>query len=255
MPLKSGWLDEALRLSSESQPQISQPRISATCRETTWIIVGLNLLSLMLPMSLAPWRSLLARALHQNRSLIYSRYLQLATLDREGRPANRTVVFRGFLDATDQLKFVTDTRSAKIDQIVYQPWGEACWYFPKTREQFRLAGQLTSITADHCDPQLIKARQLMWQNLSDTAREQFTWPSPGTSLPESSPANPTEGAKDEPPDAHAPLPNFCLLLLDPERVDHLELRGKPQNRCLYLRCDPAEVSENSVPWLIKPIRP
>ncbi len=49
-------------------------------------------------MSLAPWRSLITRALHHNRSLAYSRYVQLATIKENGFPANRTVVFRGFLE-------------------------------------------------------------------------------------------------------------------------------------------------------------
>jgi pyridoxamine 5'-phosphate oxidase len=47
-------------------------------------------------MTLAPWRSALARALHRNRALVYARYFQLATVRADGRPANRTVVFRGF---------------------------------------------------------------------------------------------------------------------------------------------------------------
>jgi pyridoxamine 5'-phosphate oxidase len=47
-------------------------------------------------MSLAPWRSAIAHALHRNRSLVYARYLQLATVKANSHPANRTVVFRGF---------------------------------------------------------------------------------------------------------------------------------------------------------------
>ena len=47
---------------------------------------------------------------------------------------------------TDQLKIITDTRnSTKAEKIQQQAWGEACWYFPQTREQFRLIGQLTLI--------------------------------------------------------------------------------------------------------------
>jgi PPOX class probable FMN-dependent enzyme len=102
-------------------------------------------------MSLAPWRSLLSRALHKNRSLPYARYFQLATVRADSRPANRTVVFRGFLEDTDQLKIITDSRSQKADQIDHLSWGEACWYFPNTREQFRFAGQLTLVGADYPD--------------------------------------------------------------------------------------------------------
>jgi pyridoxamine 5'-phosphate oxidase len=182
-------------------------------------------------MSLAPWRSSLARALHRNRSLPHSRYFQLATVHTDGRPANRTVVFRGFLGDTNLLKIITDVRSQKFNQILYQPWGEICWYFTDTREQFRLSGELTLIDANHPNPELQKARQLTWQEISDNARLQFSWPYPGESraLPEafSPPA----------PHATSPLDNFCLLLLDPVKVDHLELRGEPQNRWCYLRDD------------------
>jgi pyridoxamine 5'-phosphate oxidase len=68
-------------------------------------------------MNLAPWRLPLARALHRNRSIPASRYLQLATVRSDGRPANRTVVFRGFAPDTDWLQFVTDSRSQKVEQL------------------------------------------------------------------------------------------------------------------------------------------
>ncbi len=178
-------------------------------------------------MPLAPWRSSLARALHLNRSLIYARYVQLATVRTDGRPANRTVVFRGFLDSTNQLKFITDDRSEKIEQLTAQPWAEVCWYFPKSREQFRLLGQLRAVGANGPEP-LLKARQTQWQDLSDAARLQFAWAAPKQPRAEASAFHPP------PPDPIQPLPNFCLLLLDPVQVDHLELRGDPQNRNLYI---------------------
>lgn len=179
-------------------------------------------------MSLAPWRSPLSRAIHHNRSQAHARYFQLATVTQNGRPANRTVVFRGFLPDTNQLKIVTDSRSAKIEQTEHQPWGEACWYFTKTREQFRLAGRLTLVGADYPNEVLREARQETWQKLSDATRLQFTWPDPGKPSGEDSKA-----FLPSPPSADKPLPNFYLLLLDPERVDHLQLRGEPQNRWLY----------------------
>ncbi|NJO70723.1 MAG: pyridoxamine 5'-phosphate oxidase [Oscillatoriales cyanobacterium RM1_1_9] len=178
-------------------------------------------------MTLAPWRSPLAHALHRNRSLVYARYLQLATLGSEQRPANRTIVFRGFLEETNTLKFVTDQRSEKVNQIAVNSWGEACWYFPKTREQFRLGGELKVVGENHPDATLTKARRLIWQDLSDKGRLQFYWPDPGQPQAETAAFDPPENL------AETPLTNFCLLLLEPERVDHLELRGDPQSRSLY----------------------
>ncbi len=175
---------------------------------------------------LAPWRSPLQRALHRNRSLAYARYLQLATVRPDGRPANRTVVFRGFLEGSDCLTFITDARSPKVEQIAADPRAEVCWYFPKTREQFRLSGLLMVIDEDYPDPQLQASRQRLWQDISEATREQFCWPQPGRERTETA-------FKTEVPDPIAPLANFCLLLLDPETVDRLELRGSPQNRWIY----------------------
>jgi len=183
-------------------------------------------------MSLAPWRSPLSSALHKNRSLPYARYFQLATVRANGHPANRTVVFRGFLEDTDQLKIITDSRSQKVDQIDQHSWGEACWYFPNTREQFRLAGQLTLVGANHSDQSLKNARQTTWQDLSDAARLQFAWPYPGEVRTENN-----DAFSPPSPDPKQPLLNFCLLLLEPLQVDHLELRGDPQNRWSYQQND------------------
>lgn len=180
-------------------------------------------------MTLAPWRSAIAHALHRNRSLVYARYLQLATIRTNGRPANRTVVFRGFLEDTNQLKFVTDSRSEKADQIKQQPWAEICWYFPNTREQFRINGYLTLVESGDRS-HLQQARVKSWQELSDAGRLQFAWPHPGKPRIEA-----PEAFAPPAPDPMQPVTNFCLLLLDPMQVDHLELRGEPQNRKIYQR--------------------
>ncbi|MEQ9234776.1 Npun_F5749 family FMN-dependent PPOX-type flavoprotein [Coleofasciculus sp. E2-BRE-01] len=182
-------------------------------------------------MSTAPWRVPLSRALHRNRSLPYARYFQLATVRPDGYPANRTVVFRGFFD--NHLKIITDARSQKVNQIYHNSGAEICWYFPKTREQFRLRGQLILVGEDYPELTLKNERQTTWQGLSDAARVQFAWSNPGEPRIESDPA-----FSQPPPDPEQPLPNFCLLLLEPIQVDHLELRGDPQNRWRYTQeCD------------------
>ncbi|BFM39364.1 Npun_F5749 family FMN-dependent PPOX-type flavoprotein [Synechocystis sp. LKSZ1] len=176
--------------------------------------------------NLAPWRSLLARAQHRHRSLPQARYVQLATVRPNGRPANRTIVFRGFLGDSNQLQFVTDARSPKPAQIDYCAWGEVCWYFPKTREQFRFHGRLALVTEQTADASLQAARHQAWQKLSSAAQAQFLWPAPGQ------PRNP-ELSFPSPQTAPEPVAHFCLLLLDPASVDHLELTGNPQHRHCY----------------------
>ena len=177
---------------------------------------------------LAPWRSPLSSAIHRNRSKPFSRYFQLATVTAQGYPANRTVVFRGFLDdKQNQLKVITDSRSAKIEDIEHRPKAEICWYFTKTREQFRITGDLQLITVEEINPELQKARKNTWHDLSDAARSQFAWPHPAK------PAADKAKFDVEPPDVDTPLDNFCLLLLTPEKIDHLQLRSDPQQRRLY----------------------
>ena len=176
----------------------------------------------------APWRSPISSAIHRNRSRPFSRYFQLATVTPDNQPANRTVVFRGFLDdEQNRLKIITDDRSAKIQDLKHQSIAEICWYFTKTREQFRITGELYLVTVQETDPALQQARNTTWHNLSDSARSQFAWPYPGQ------PAAEKSAFEVEPPNEKTPLDNFCLLLLTPQKVDHLQLKGDPQQRDLY----------------------
>lgn len=182
-------------------------------------------------MSDSTWQFLLDKALDHHRNITYARYLQLATVNAENRPANRTVVFRGFYGNTDCLKFAIDSRSEKVRQIIVQPWAEACWYFTETREQFRLSGLLHLIQKDNADMALQQARQASWQELSDNARLQFAWDSPRQPRTENSNFNLPAPSPVE------PLANYCLLLLEPMQVDYLNLLGNPQNRYIYSRKD------------------
>ncbi len=228
----------------------------------------------------APWRSPLARALHLNRSLVYARYFQLATIDSHGYPANRTVVFRGFLGETNQIKIITDRRSQKSSQIQDHPQGEICWYFPKSREQFRFRGSLTLVTANYASDQAVNssveelalqtARQQLWRDISEPARSQFLWDNPGELLREEISDQEIDrqeidqqevsreinhGSIDLPafttpveaPDTLNPVDNFCLLLLDPFQVDHLELRTNPQSRHIYIKDNIPNNISNNIP--------
>ena len=193
--------------------------------------------------NLPEWRSHLASALHRNRAKHYSRYFQLATVSPEGLPKNRTVVFRGFLKYSNQIQIITDSRSEKVAQIAQQPRGEICWYFTKTKEQFRISGSLLVIDAHNSNPTLMDARQAMWQKISDNARSQFDWPTPGA--PRTDDLTLFTLTTDSAPE---PVDNFCLLLFNPETVDHLQLRTEPQNRCLYQR-------QSNGDWIVQFINP
>ncbi|MDB9527773.1 pyridoxamine 5'-phosphate oxidase family protein [Oscillatoria sp. CS-180] len=179
-------------------------------------------------MSLAPWRSPLARALHRNRSRPYSRYPQFATVRPDGRPANRTIVFRDFEAETNRLMFISDRRSDKLEHLKINPYAELCWYFTQTREQFRLGGKVAILETVGKEAESDQMRQKVWEKISDKARQQFAWPHPGK-------PRVSEGYESVELDEQTPLDTFIVLMLDPDIVDHLELRGEPQNRYQYQR--------------------
>ena len=177
------------------------------------------------------WRASLVLALYRNRHVAQSRYMQLATIRADGRPANRTVVFRGFIGHTDRITIITDTRSAKVGELDAAPWAEICWYFPMTREQFRLGGRVTVVREDSDDETYRKARRDTWRELAAATRQSFTWPPPGA------PRDPAIPFIEEVPDPEVPPPTFALLVIEPIEVDHLEIDGSPQNRWAYRRGD------------------
>lgn len=182
------------------------------------------------------WRALVERALDRHRDVPEARFVQLATVTPEGRPANRTLVFRGFFEPGDQLQFATDARSAKVAQLGRTPWAEACWYFPLTREQFRVSGRVRLIGARSRNLTHRRAREALWLNLTEQGRQNLTWPPPGQ------PRADHGSFHDEPPNADQPSSAFALLLLEPEEVDHLELDGDPQKRTRFHRVSAARWS-------------
>jgi PPOX class probable FMN-dependent enzyme len=175
------------------------------------------------------WRPALILALYQNRHAPDSRLVQVATVRADGRPANRTLVFRGFWNDTAGLTFVADERSRKVQELGHAPWAEACWYFPITHEQFRISGPVTVIGADASDAALVDARTSAWRELAEPTRLGFAWPAPGQ------PRLPGAPFPTQHPDPEQPLPHFCLLVLEPMEVDYLEINGNPQNRWTFHR--------------------
>ncbi|MEO1131353.1 MAG: Npun_F5749 family FMN-dependent PPOX-type flavoprotein [Cyanobacteria bacterium J06639_1] len=177
---------------------------------------------------LPSWKSNLLGALRRNRSDPGSRFVQFATVTPDGDPSNRTVVYRGFMPDSDRLQFVTDIRSDKIAHLEARPRAAACWYFSKTREQFRITGAIAIVTADSRDPWQ-HARNSLWDSLSDNSKLLWYWPQPKGDRAESE-----AFIRQVPSSATTPPESFGLLVLSPTEVDWLQLRGDPQNRFQYV---------------------
>ncbi|XP_065005364.1 pyridoxine/pyridoxamine 5'-phosphate oxidase 2-like isoform X5 [Musa acuminata AAA Group] len=136
----------------------------------------------------ASWKPLLLRALDSNAHLKHSAFFQLATIGSNGRPSNRTVVFRGFQEDTNVIQINTDRRSAKIEEIKHCHFGEQ--------------------------------REKAWFASSLKSRLQYLAPAPR--LPDISNGSGEENQLDP---SEGPVEAFCLLLFDPEQVDYLNLKS------------------------------
>lgn len=175
------------------------------------------------------WRSSWDSALRSQRGPT-ARYVQLATVRSDGRPANRTVVFRGFWGPDDhRMLFVTDSRSSKVTQGSVTPWGEVCAWWAKPRVQLRVLGRLRFVGWEGPDEALLRKRHELWARLSSGARQSWRWPFPG---------NPRDGAAmfqraTEGVESLEPEPTFVLVVFEPTRVDELHLRPSPHRRWFH----------------------
>lgn len=146
-----------------------------------------------------------------------AKFFQLATVRANGKPANRTMAFRGFLDDSQEVTFVTDHRTEKLEEINNKNWAEICWYFTESREQYRIGGEMTVIDTETSDKSLQEARKKAWDDQSPNTRKWYAQPHPGK-------------PRDQPDEKYDPEPpqevhdEFVLVVLDSAEVDYVNLK-------------------------------
>jgi len=69
--------------------------------------------------SVVPWEDRIKRSIDTSRQVRGGNYVQIATVDEDGAPRCRTVVFRGFLAVDERggakaMRMITDARSEKV---------------------------------------------------------------------------------------------------------------------------------------------
>ncbi|KAH7659546.1 Pyridoxamine 5'-phosphate oxidase protein [Dioscorea alata] len=168
---------------------------------------------------MASWKQLLQAAMDSHAHLKHSSFIQLATLGTNGRPANRTVVFRGFLDGSDRIRMHTDSRSCKIEEIKHCPFGEICWYFTESWEQFRINGKIEIIDKSTTDAIKVEQREKSWQSIAGKSKLQYLGPAPR------SPYKEGPGIDYELDPSAGPFDAFSLLILEPDQVDYINLKS------------------------------
>mmetsp|Transcript_57548 Transcript_57548/g.130401 ORF Transcript_57548/g.130401 Transcript_57548/m.130401 type:complete len:241 (-) Transcript_57548:365-1087(-) len=189
--------------------------------------------------TIVPWRERIEGSIARSRKVRGGNFVQIATVDHEGAPRCRTVVFRGFLkvaergEAGEAMKFITDARSEKVSQAASTGGKcEVCWWFSKSSEQYRVAGTLEFVGPEKsggepgsASEELLAHRKQAWGNLSDNAREQFYWGGqPGAACGEAPPPDTLPpGGRDADGKVLPPPDTFFLVLLYPEQVKYLRL--------------------------------
>jgi len=182
------------------------------------------------------WTARIGVSIAKSRKIKGGNYVQIATIDPDGMPSCRTVVFRGFTNITSKkfgdlktMRMITDKRSEKVSHILNKPAAELVWWFSQSSEQYRLFGELIlvnpsiKIDDDLDTPQLLALRNQQWNDLSDSAREQFYWSQPGVSYSEIVHEIP-KGGRDENNKILPPPDSFSLLLLNPVKCKYLRLK-------------------------------
>lgn len=168
-----------------------------------------------------PWRAALDAAIRRN-PLELAKYLSLATLGLDGTPRSRLVRFHGWHQ--DLLVFCTDSRSEKVREIEAHGAVEVSWYFPMTREQFRLRCVARSVGAAEADAGLAAARAQAWGALGDKDRIEFCSLPPGAVW-----VDPKAAAQDidldlydaQSLDRARPVDHFLAVCLDAHHIDYL----------------------------------
>ena len=117
------------------------------------------------------WRKRLKSSIQINQDDPHHRFIQMATVTVQGEPRNRTIVFRGFDDDQESLLFCTDSRSRKVEELSAHQTAELCWYFLKSREQYRLNGTVQIV-------QKVQKIDRIWSQLSSQSKAQFYWLNP-----------------------------------------------------------------------------
>ncbi|XP_051145637.1 pyridoxine/pyridoxamine 5'-phosphate oxidase 2 [Andrographis paniculata] len=201
--------------------------------------------------SAAPWKHLLLTSIQANSHLRHHSYVQLATVSSTGKPSNRTVVFRGFQDDSDKILINTDTRSRKIDELKHCPFAEVCWYFTDSWEQFRISGTVDIIDGTNPNPAKLEERERSWFASSLKSRLQYMAPTPGLPCVDGEgQGQPFEMGSSLDPRA-GPVAAFCLLVLEADQVDYLNL--KSNQRVVFSSAPPDH--EMSKFWASEKINP
>ncbi|KAB5527219.1 hypothetical protein DKX38_021066 [Salix brachista] len=175
--------------------------------------------------------------------------------------------------------FIDKNLNMQIEELKHCPFAEICWYFTDSWEQFRISGRVDVIDGSNPDPEklqfdcvqcmrentferykqgselsfswsclefahffklIMQQREKSWFASSLKSRLQYLGPNPG--LPCLSDQSLNEFFLDP---SLGPVATFCLLVLDPDQVDYLNLKSNQRTVSTLSRCANGEMCWNS----------
>lgn len=170
----------------------------------------------------------LGRAAKDRRAAMHTPVL--ATIAPDGTPSQRVMVLRAFDRASATLRFHTDSRAAKADQVGAASPVSVLGYDAGAKRQFRLSG-VARIETD------TSAADQAWAEATLFAKRCYLAdPAPGTvsDMPVSGLPADIEGRKPEDEQEVAPgRANFALLLAKIHTVEFLHLAHTGHRRALF----------------------
>lgn len=172
----------------------------------------------------------LGRAAKDRRAAMHTPVV--ATIAADGSPSQRVMVLRAFDRASATLRFHTDARAAKVDEIGTVSAVSVLAYDAPAKRQFRLTGVARIETAT-------AAADGAWDEATLFARRCYLAdPAPGTvtDIPLSGLPAEIEGRKPADDQEVAPgRANFALLLAEIQTVEFLHLAHTGHRRAIFRR--------------------
>lgn len=166
--------------------------------------------------------ALLARGVADRRSPFHTP--SVATLDRDGAPATRTVVLRGVDAKLWSLRFHTDRRSSKFASLSCDPRIAVLAYDARSKVQVRASG----IAHLHTDDDVAEAA---WRNSRPSSRQCYAQVrGPGTPV-----ANPADAFPPQPENDTTGRENFAAVVVHVRALEWLYLQAGGHRRARFER--------------------
>lgn len=148
----------------------------------------------------------------------------LATVRADGTPSARTVVLRGADRTAACLRFHTDGRSRKLEEVAAEPRSVLHFYDPAAKIQLRVEGTASIHAAD-------PVADDAWAASRPSSRECYRIePGPGAAID-----LPTNAVISDAADPDAGRVNFRAVILTVSVVEWLYLAARGHRRALFTR--------------------